>query len=229
MTLKHKGQYKGAKNKLPSAKRVQILGMMVEGMSIRSITRLTGVSKNTDVKLLEDAGQAFSDYKDRTLRNLTCKRIQVDEVWSFVYAKAKNVATAKAAPPQAGDVWTWVAIDADTKLMPSWLVGARDAYAAHCFISDLASRLANRAQLTSDGHGPYLAAVEESFGIDVDYAMLVKIYGTPEGAVGGYSPGECIGAEKRAVGGVPIRNISAHLMLSAATLRCAWATDAALA
>jgi IS1 family transposase len=190
-------------NKLRPAKRAEILGMMAEGVSLRAIARLTGASKNAIVRLLEAAGEAFSEYQDRMFRNLPCKRIQVDEIWSFVYAKAKNVAGAKAAPPQAGDIWTWTAIDADTKLIPSWLVGSRDAHAAHAFIGDLALRLANRVQLTSDGHKPYLAAVEESFGADIDYAMLVKIYGDPAGALGRYSPGECVGAEQRRVEGRP--------------------------
>ncbi len=189
-------------NKLPSAKRADILGMMAEGISLRAIGRLTGASKNAIVRLLVAAGEAFSDYQDRTLRNLPCKRLQVDEAWSFVYAKAKNVATAKAAPPQAGDIWTWAAIDADTKLVPSWYVGSRDGDAARNFISDLAGRLATRVQLTSDGHKAYLEAVEDAFGADIDYAMLIKIYGEPAGA-GRYSPGECIGAEKRRVDGRP--------------------------
>ena len=189
-------------NKLTRAARAEILGMMVEGVSIRAISRLTGASKNTIVKLLADAGEAFSDYQDRTLRGLTCKRLQVDEIWAFVYAKAKNVGTAKAAPEGAGDCWTWMAIDADTKLIPSYYVGARDAYAAQAFIGDLALRLANRVQLTSDGHKPYLEAVEQSFGADIDYAMLVKIYGDVPGA-GRYSPGVCIGAEQRRVEGRP--------------------------
>jgi len=190
-------------NKLPSAKRAEILGMMAEGVSLRAIARLTGASKNAIVRLLVAAGEAFSDYQDKAFRNLPCRRIQVDEIWSFVYAKAKNVPTAKAAPPQAGDIWTWAAIDADTKLIPSWLVGSRDAHAAHAFIGDLAPRLANRVQLTSDGHKSYLEAVEQFFGADIDYAMLVKIYGTPEGAVGRYSPGVCVGAEQRRVEGRP--------------------------
>lgn len=190
-------------NKLPSAKRAEILGMMVEGVSLRAISRMTGASKNTLAKLVEDAGEAFSEYQDRTLRNLTCKRLQVDEVWCFVHCKQKNVATAKAAPPQAGDIWTWTAIDADTKLVPSFYVGTRDGDAAQHFIGDLALRLANRVQLTSDGHKAYLEAVEQSFGADIDYAMLVKIYGEPQGALGRYSPGECIGAEKRRVEGCP--------------------------
>jgi IS1 family transposase len=155
------------------------------------------------VKLLEDAGEAFSDYQDRTLRNLTCKRVQVDEIWAFVYAKAKNVADAKAAPEGGGDCWTWLAIDADTKLIPSFYIGARDAAAAQHFIGDLAMRLANRVQLTSDGHKPYLEAVEQSFGADVDYAMLIKHYGEPVGPIGRYSPGECVGVEVRRVEGRP--------------------------
>ena len=189
-------------NKLSREARAQILGMMVEGVSIRAISRMTGASKNTIAKLLEDAGQAFSDYQDRTLRGLTCKRVQVDEIWAFVYAKAKNVSTAKAAPDGAGDCWTWMAIDADTKLIPSFFVGARDAYAAQAFIGDLASRVKGRMQLTSDGHKPYLEAVEQSFGADIDYAMLVKIYGDTPGE-GRYSPGVCTGAVQRRVEGRP--------------------------
>ncbi len=190
-------------NKLPSAKRAEILGMMVEGVSLRAISRLTGASKNTIVKLLEDAGEAFSEYQDKHLRNLPCRRVQVDEVWCFVHCKQRNVATAKAAPPQAGDIWTWTAIDADTKLIPSFYVGNRDSKSAQHFIGDLALRLKNRVQLTSDGHKPYLEAIEQSFGADIDYAMLVKIYGEPTGVVGRYSPGDCVGAEKRRVEGRP--------------------------
>jgi IS1 family transposase len=189
-------------NKLSRTDRAKILGLMVEGVSLRAISRVTGASKNTIVKLLEDAGEAFSDYQDRTMRNLTCKRIQVDEIWAFVYAKAKNVATAKSAPEEAGDIWTWMAIDADTKLIPSFYVGTRDAGAAHHFIGDLALRLANRVQLTSDGHKPYLEAVEESFGADIDYAMLIKHYGDVPGS-GRYSPGVCTGATQRRVEGRP--------------------------
>lgn len=189
-------------NKLSREARAQILGMMVEGVSIRAIARMTGASKNTVVKLLEDAGDAFSAYQDKTLRGLTCKRIQVDEIWAFVYAKAKNVKTAKAAPEGAGDCWTWLAIDADTKLIPSFYIGNRDSAAAQHFIGDLALRLANRVQLTSDGHKPYLEAVEQSFGADIDYAMLIKIYGDTPGA-GRYSPGECIGAVQKRVEGRP--------------------------
>ncbi len=189
-------------NKLSREARAEILGMMVEGVSIRAIARLTGASKNTIVKLLADAGEAFSDYQDRTLRGLTCKRVQVDEIWAFVYAKAKNVATAKTAPEGAGDCWTWLAVDADTKLIPSFYIGARDANAAQHFIGDLALRLANRVQLTSDGHKPYLEAVEQSFGADIDYAMLIKHYGDAPGE-GRYSPGECTGATQKRVEGRP--------------------------
>ena len=190
-------------NKLSSAKRADILGLMAEGVSLRAITRITGVSKNTLAKLVEDAGQAFSEYQDRAFRNLTCQRLQVDEIWSFCYAKAKNVATAKAAPEGAGDIWTWTAIDADTKLIPSFYVGNRDAECAQAFIGDLALRLATRVQLTSDGHKPYLQAVGESFGADIDYAMLIKHYGEPAGPLGRYSPGECTGIERRRVEGRP--------------------------
>jgi IS1 family transposase len=189
-------------NKLPSAKRAEIIGMMVEGMAVRAIVRLTGVSKTTILKLLEDCGQAFTEYQDQAFRNLTCKRLQVDEIWSFNHCKQRNVATAKRAPAEAGDLWTWVAIDADTKLIPSWLVSNRGGDAAKVFISDLAGRLVNRVQLTSDGHRSYLEAVEEAFGADVDYAMMVKTYSDALGA-GRYSPGVCIGAEKRRVEGRP--------------------------
>jgi IS1 family transposase len=190
-------------NKLPRDKRIQIISLLTEGVSIRSTTRVTGVSINTALKLLADAGQACSDYQDRVFRNLSSQRLQVDEIWSFVYPKAQNAAGAKAAPAQAGDIWTWTAIDADTKLIPSWYVGRRDADAATIFINDLAVRLASRVQLTSDGHGPYLQAVENALGNGIDYAMLVKHYGMPEGAVGRYSPGECVGIDKRRVEGRP--------------------------
>jgi IS1 family transposase len=189
-------------NKLSRAARTEILGLMVEGVSIRAISRLTGASKNTIAKLLADAGEAFDDYQDRTLRGLTCRHVQVDEIWAFVYAKAKNVPTAKAAPKGAGDCWTWMAIDADTKLIPSFYVGGRDVHAAKAFIADLAERVVGRMQLTSDGHKPYLEAVEEAFGADIDYAMLVKIYGDAPGE-GRYSPGECTGAVQRRVEGKP--------------------------
>lgn len=190
-------------NKLTPEKRAQALQMMAEGISLRAMTRLTGISRTTLIKLLEDAGQAFSEYMDRTLVNLPCKRIQVDEVWAFCYAKQKNVATAKKAPPGAGDIWTWVGLDADTKLAASFFVGGRDGDAALEFMTDLAGRLVNRVQLTSDGHKAYLDAVEEAFGADIDYAQLVKIYGqAPEGQRR-YSPAICTGAIKHKVEGNP--------------------------
>jgi IS1 family transposase len=190
-------------NKLTPEKRAQALQMMAEGISLRAMTRLTGVSRTTLIKLLEDAGQAFSEYMDRTLVNLPCKRLQLDEVWAFCYAKQKNVPTAKAAPEGAGDIWTWVALDADTKLAASFYVGARDGAAALDFVSDLAPRLANRVQITSDGHKAYLEAIEESFGADVDYAQLVKIYGAPSEGEKRYSPAVCTGAIKHRVEGNP--------------------------
>ncbi len=190
-------------NKLPSEKRAQVLQMMIEGISLRSIVRLSDVSRTTLQKLLEDAGEAFSEYQDRTLMNLPCKRIQVDEAWAFCYAKQKNVATAKAAPEGAGDIWTWVGLDAESKLAVSWYVGGRDSEAAMIFMDDLAKRLANRVQLTSDGHKAYLEAVEGAFGGNIDYAMLVKVFGpAPEGQRR-YSPAECIGAVKHRVEGNP--------------------------
>jgi IS1 family transposase len=190
-------------NKLDHKARAQALQMMAEGISLRAIVRLTGISRTTLIKLLEDAGQAFSEYQDRTLVNLKTRRVQVDEAWAFCYAKQKNVPTAKKAPEGAGDIWTWVGLDAESKLAVSWHVGGRDSYAAMIFMDDLAKRLANRVQLTSDGHKAYLEAVEGAFGSDIDYAMLVKVYGpAPEGQRR-YSPAECIGATKHRVEGNP--------------------------
>jgi IS1 family transposase len=190
-------------NKLPPEKRAQVLQMMAEGISLRAITRLTGISRTTLIKLLEDAGQAFSEYQDRVLVNLPCKRIQVDEAWAFCYAKQKNVPAAKAAPEGAGDIWTWVGLDADTKLVASFYVGGRDSEAAMTFMDDLAKRLTNRVQLTSDGHKPYLEAVEGAFGGDIDYATLVKIYGAAPEGQRRYSPAICTGASKHRIEGNP--------------------------
>jgi len=190
-------------NKLPLAKRVQILSMLCEGSSMRSISRVTDVSINTVSALLVDAGKACAAHHDATVRGLRSKRIQADEIWSFCYAKAKNVPTAKAAPEEAGDVWTWTALDADSKLIVSYLVGGRDADYANEFMQDVAGRLANRVQLTTDGHKAYLDAVEGAFGAGIDYAMLIKHYGAPVGALGRYSPGECTGVDLRRVEGRP--------------------------
>ncbi|MCA0058039.1 IS1 family transposase [Mesorhizobium sp. B261B1A] len=197
-------------NKLDAKARSQILHLLFEGQSIRAITLLTGVSKNTAAKLLSDAGAICADYQDRTLRNLTSKRIQVDEIWSFTYANQNNVMMAVAAPEGAGDTWTWTAIDADTKLVMSWLVGGRDSEYAMGFIDDLSRRLANRVQLTSDGHRAYLEAAEGAFGGDIDYAMLIKLYGaSPDSAKGRYSPAECTGARKERIEGNPdIKHVS---------------------
>ena len=192
-------------NTLPLKTRKLIIRCLVEGESIRATARTADVSKNTVTKLLINTGKACADYQDKALRDLPCKRIQVDELWSFIYAKEKNVARAKSAPLEAGDVWTWTAIDAETKLVPSWRVGDRSGETAIDFMDDLRSRLVNRVQLTSDGHKAYLEAVEGAFGGDVDYAQLIKLYGS-EGGVSSdkrYSPAECTGIRKRRVEGNP--------------------------
>jgi transposase-like protein len=189
-------------NKLTSAKRVQIIGMMVEGVSIRAISRMSNASRNTIVKLLAYAGQACLEYQDKTLRNLSCARIQADEIWSFVYSK-KSVPKEKRGQFVYGDVWTWTAIDADTKLIVCWYVGRRDAEAAYTFMTDLASRLTNRVQLTTDGQHAYLSAVDAAFDRKIDYAQLVKIYGTAPEAEKRYSPPICLGAEKTEIRGLP--------------------------
>jgi IS1 family transposase len=191
-------------NRLPLAKRAQILGMLVEGNSLRATSRMADVSINTVTKLLIDVGAACERFQDHTLRDLKAKRIQCDEIWSFVYAKAKNVPERMQGMVGAvGDVWTWVAIDADTKLVPSWAVGRRDGATARAFINDLASRLAHRAQVTTDGHKVYLEAIEGAFGADVDYAMLIKLYGVDGGADTRYSPAECLGTREVCITGQP--------------------------
>lgn len=196
-------------NKLPLETRVQILSMLCEGSSMRSISRVADCSINTVTKLLIDAGKACPAFHDEKVRNVKAKRIQVDEIWSFTYAKQKNVAKAKAAPGYAGDTWTWTAIEADTKLLVSWLVGGRDGDYAMGFMDDLRSRLANRVQLTSDGHKAYLEAAEGAFGGDIDYAQLVKIYGNPPEGEKRYSPAECMGIKKTPIeGNLDPRHIS---------------------
>lgn len=170
---------------------------------MRSISRVCDVSINTVTRELVMAGGACADFHNATVRNIRAKRIQCDEIWSFCYAKASNVAGAKNAPYRAGDVWTWTALDADSKLIVSWLVGGRDAEYAREFIQDLHDRLANRVQLTTDGHGAYLTAVDDAFGLDVDYSMLVKLYGETPEAEKRYSPAECIGTKKKTIVGKP--------------------------
>ena len=164
---------------------------------------MTGVAKNTIVKLLVDLGAACAKYQDQHLRNLKCRRIECDEIWSFVYAKQKNVELAKNAPESAGDVWTWTALDADSKLVPSWLIGTRDLGTAYTFMHDLADRLSSRVQLTTDGHRPYLEAVESAFGEDIDFAQLVKVYGSDPEAEKRYSPAKCLGCNMKTVTGTP--------------------------
>jgi IS1 family transposase len=191
-------------NKLPLEKRVQILAMLCEGSSMRSISRVCDVSINTVSKLLVDAGKACAGFHDEKVRGVKAGRVQVDEIWSFTAAKQKNVAAMKAPVDRAGGTWTWTALDADTKLLITWLVGGRDSDYAIAFMDDLRDRLANRVQLTSDGHRAYLEAVEGAFGGDVDYAQLVKVYGAvSESAKGRYSPAECTGARKVPVEGSP--------------------------
>ncbi len=191
-------------NKLPLAKRVQILSMLCEGSSMRSISRVVDVSINTVTKLLVDAGNACAAYHDETVRDVRAKRVQADEIWSFAYAKAKNVKTAKAAPDGAGDVWTWTSLDSDSKMILSWLVTpGRDGGYAMEFMDDVAKRLADRVQLTTDGHRAYLEAVEGAFGADIDYGMLVKHYGPSPEAERRYSPAICTGATRRMVEGRP--------------------------
>ena len=190
-------------NRLPLAKRAELLGMLVEGNSLRATSRLGDVSINTVTKLLVDMGAACAKYENGALRNLNCKRIQCDEIWAFCYAKAKNVPADKQGIFGYGDVWTWVAIDPDTKLVASWCVGTRGAATAHDFMNDLAGRLANRVQLTTDGHRVYLDAVESAFGSNVDYSMLVKMYGDDPKPDTRYSPGECIGCQRVGITGNP--------------------------
>jgi IS1 family transposase len=191
-------------NKLLLAKRVQILSMLCEGSSMRSISRVVDVSINTVTKALVDAGEACIDLHEEMVRDVKASRIQCDEIWSFCYAKEKNVATAKAANHGAGDVWTWTALDADTKLIVSYFVGDRSGQSAIALMDDLRSRLSNRVQLTTDGHRSYLEAIEGAFGGDVDYAQLIKLYGeAPEAFKGRYSPAECVGAYKHRVEGNP--------------------------
>ena len=191
-------------NKLDVATRAQILNLLVEGSSLRSISRVCDVSINTVTKLLVDAGTACAAYHDATVRNVKAKRVQCDEIWAFVGAKSKNVASMKTPMKGAGDAWTWTALCADSKMILSYCVGSRDGDSAARFIGDLASRLANRVQLTTDGHKAYLEAIEGAFGCDIDYAMLVKIYGpSPDSAKGRYSPSDCTGAIKTPIEGKP--------------------------
>jgi len=190
-------------NKLSIEKRAMILTMLVEGSSMRSVSRIADVSINTVTKLLVDAGSVCAEYQNEHLVNINSKRVQCDEIWSFCYSKEKNVAPADKGILGHGDAYTWTAIDADTKLAISWLVGRRDNEYAEAFIGDLASRLSDRIQLTSDGYGCYINAVEKMFGGMVDYAMLVKIYGEEQKGDKRYSPASFVSSEKRVMAGNP--------------------------
>jgi IS1 family transposase len=190
-------------NQLTVERRVQVVKCLVEGNSIRATVRLTGVAKNTVTKLLVDLGEACSAYQDRTLRNLPCRHVQADEIWAFCNAKAANVPKAHRGEFGWGDVWTWTAIDPEIKLMISWLIGHRKAGDAFALMTDLKSRLSHRVQLTTDGFRPYLDAVEGSFGSEIDYATLTKLYGTDPEAERRYSPLKCIGVESRGIQGDP--------------------------
>lgn len=194
-----------AMNQLPFEKRRQILHLMVEGNSVRGIARLVDVSPVTVLRYLELAGKACAEFHDANVRNVKSKRVQCDEIWSFNYCKRDNVSKAKAPPPDAGDAWTFTGIDSDSKLIVAYLVGNRTAENAHAFMQDIASRLDERAQLTTDGLTIYLNAVEQAFGLDVDYAQLVKLYGETldTGPERKYSPGICLGARKKRVSGRP--------------------------
>lgn len=191
-------------NKLSNQERARVVAALVEGASINSTVRMTGISKPTILKLLADLGKACKKYQDEKLRNLKCKRVQCDEIWSFCFAKDKNVPEKLRGKFGFGSVWTWTALCADTKLMVNWLVGNRDGKTACTFIDDLASRLGSRVQLSTDGHKPYLEAVEGAFGSEIDYAMVIKMYNNaPTGNETRYSPAQCCGIAKARITGQP--------------------------
>ncbi len=192
-------------NQLTIAMRSQILSMLCEGVSMRAIARMTDTSFNTVAKLLIDAGKACMAFHDANVLNVKAKRVQCDEIWSFTYAKQKNVAKAKSAPAGAGNTWTWTCLDSDSKLLISWLVGCRDARHAQYVIDDLKNRVASRIQITTDGLRAYADAIEGAFGADVDYAMLVKLYGesSEPGPERKYSPSVCIGTKVHVMNGNP--------------------------
>lgn len=191
-------------NRLPHKKQQEVVAALVEGSSIRAVGRMTGVAKGTILKLLADLGEACSTYQNATLRNLYCRRVQCDEVWAFCYAKAKNVPEKKRGQFGYGDVWTWVALDADSKLVVCWHLGLREAEDGLALMNTLASRVNHRFQLTTDGHHVYLDAVEDAFGNNIDYAMLVKLYGSPtKEEQRRYSPAKCTGTSLQIVEGFP--------------------------
>jgi IS1 family transposase len=191
-------------DRLDSTTRAQIINCLIEGCSIRSTVRVTGAAKKTVMRVLVEVGEVCADYQDRVFRNLRCRRLQLDEMWSWIYCKEKNRTEEVARMnPDAGDIWLWVCIDADTKLVPSWMLGQRDLATARDFISDVASRLKNRVQITADGHRAYLQAIEDEFGSDVDFAQLQKIFGASQESEKRYSPAVCIGCDMKVVSGDP--------------------------
>lgn len=207
--------------RLRTKDRVRIVACLVEGMSVRSTCRITGFAKGTVLKFLLDMGDVCEEYHDRHVRGLQAERIQADEIWSFCYCKDKNVPDSMRGQPGVGDAWTWTALDKDSKLMVSWYIGGRDADAAGRFMLDLSRRLANRVQLTTDGYRAYERVVEEAFGWNVDYAMLVKLYGQPEDPDTRFSPARCIGSHKvRVIGWAIEEDIStSHVERQNLTMR----------
>src|SRR5665213_509824 len=203
LDAKHKSSDTRGMNKLPLAKRAQILNLLCEGMSMRAVSRVADVSFNTVAKALVDAGAVCAEMHDELVRDVKSTRIECDEIWAFNYCKQRAVATAKAAPADAGDIWTWTGIDADSKLIVSYLVGDRSGQAAMELMDDLRSRLSNRVQISTDGHRAYLEAVEGAFGGDVDYAQIIKQYVPTPSPTGRYSPAECTGIKKIRVEGNP--------------------------
>jgi IS1 family transposase len=201
LDAKHKGSYSVGMNKLTHEKRIQILHLLVEGNSMRATARIADVAFNSVAKFFIDTSKVCAEYQDKAFRNLSCKKLQLEEIWSFVGCKQKNV--PEGVVEGMGDVWTWVAIDADTKLVPSWRIGDRGGDIAKEFVADLAGRLANRVQITTDGHRAYLEAIEGAFGNEVDYAMLVKLYGEVIEGQKRYSPAECVGIKKTKITGNP--------------------------
>ena len=193
-------------NRLSNADRTRVLSALVEGNSIRATSRMMDVSKPTILKLLADMGKVCAAYHDEHVRGLKSKRVQCDEIWSFVYAKDKNAMSEEKAAGTAGDVWTWTALDADSKLMITWQVGRRDSETGIPFMRDLASRVSERIQLTTDSFAAYRPLVGDAFHGDVDYAMLVKVFSTPKGAPGRYSPGDCCGTKRQVIRGNPDHN-----------------------
>jgi IS1 family transposase len=203
LTMHYRSSIRVSMNKLSNADRVRVISALVEGCSIRATVRMTGVAKNTIVKLLADIGFACADYHDKHVRNIKSRKIQCDEIWSFVGCKQTNVPAERKGQFGIGDVWTWVALDSDSKLCVSYMLGLRDAGYATDFMRDVASRLADRVQLTTDGHRAYLEAVEDAFGGEVDYAQLIKIYGAERAGEARYSPANVIGTKREQVCGTP--------------------------